>query len=64
MTDLELLFLFDEPLAGWEMKSLDTWIGGSPWAHKPGTWTMWALSYGPMPDRTVVVHPELEAVHG
>ena len=50
MTDLEILFLFEKPLTGWEQKSLDTWISASPWKMKPGTWVTWALSYGPIQD--------------
>lgn len=50
MTDLEVLFLFEKSLTGWEQKSLDTWISASPWGKKPGTFSIWALSYGQIPE--------------
>ena len=50
MSDLEVLFLFEKPLTGWEQKALDTWVSASPWGKMPGSWVIWALSYGPVPD--------------
>lgn len=47
MTELEVLFLFDEPLRKLEQDKLDYWVRGSPF--KPGLWSLWCLSYGPIP---------------
>ena len=50
MTDLEVLFLFEKAMTGWEQKSFDTWVSASPWGKKPGTFSIWALSYGTVPE--------------